>query len=228
MYSKNHSLISSTNSSRDMDKYQFLFENLSKKEWIEEQLSSTDSAFFEIIREEVEEFYYKVIKHNSSILSFDDMYNLAKQVTINQIQKNLSKHKKCFFENKGCINDTSMYYSRIKSRLVNNLHNLTQTSRKINVLDVPYMIISDIYTNYEIDFTVLDIEKIAIKEPLKLIYALNLLLINYEVNVDEAIDICHTYNIDLSNFPILDFSYQLKNLRKVSNNQIVIDFREVA
>ena len=224
MYIKNHSLIPLANFSRDKDKYQFLFENFSKKEWIEEQLSSTNSAFFEIIREEVEEFYYKVIKHNSSILSFDDMYNLAKQVTINQIQKNLSKHKKCFFENKGCINDTSMYYSRIKSRLVNNLHNLTQTSRKINVLDVPYMIISDVYKNYEIDFTIGDIQKIAIKEPSKLIFAINSLLNNYDLSYDEAVEITQKYNIDSSNFLIFNFSNQFKNLKKASNNQIVIDF----
>ena len=230
MYSKNHSLISLANFSTDKDKYQFLFENLSKKEWIEEQLSSTDSAFFEIIREEVEEFYYKVIKNNHSILYFDDMYNIAKQVTVNQIQKNLKKNKRCFFEDKINIENTSMYYSHIKSRLINNLHNLTQSSRKINVLNVPYSIISDVYTNYDIDFTIKgDIKKIAEKEPLKLISALNLLLINYEINVDEAIDICNTYNIELFYFPILDFSYQLKNLKKEFNNQIVIDFEsEVA
>jgi hypothetical protein len=223
MYTKNHSLIPLANSSRDKDKYQFLFENLSKKEWIEEQLSSTDSAFFEIVGEEVEEFYYKVIKNNHSILHFDDMYSLAKQVTINQIQKSLRKHKRCFFEDKINDKDTSEYYIKIKSRLINNIRNLYQP-RKLNVLDVPYMIISDVYTNYEIDFVVTDIEKISKREPLKLIYAINLLLINYEVNVDEAVDICHTYNIDLSNFPILDFSYQLRNLKKASNNQIVIDF----
>ncbi len=228
MFTKNHSLIPLANSSRDMDKYQLLFENLSKKEWIEEQLSSTDSAFFEIVREEVEEFYYKVIKNNHSILHFDDMYNIAKQVTIKQIQKTVRTHKKCFFENKGCINDTSMYYSRIKSRLVNNLHNLTQTSRKINVLDVPYMIISDVYKNYEIDFTIGDIQKIAIKEPSKLIFAINALLNNYDLSYDEAVEITQKYNIDSSNFLIFNFSYQLKNLRKSANNQIVIDFMEVA
>lgn len=227
MYSRNHSLISSTNSSRDMDKYQFLFKNFSKKEWIEEQLSSTDSAFFEIIREEVEEFYYKVIKHNLSILSFDDMYNLAKQVTICQIQKSIRKHKRCFFENKECINDTSMYYIKIKSRLINNIRNLYQP-RKINVLDVPYMIISDVYTNYEIDFTVVDVEKIAIKEPSKLIFAINSLLNNYDLSYDEAVEISQKYNIDSSNFLVFNFSYQYKNLKKLDNNQIIIDFIEVA
>ncbi|MCT7594246.1 hypothetical protein [Aliarcobacter butzleri] len=220
----NHSNIPLLDCSKDKNKYQFLFQNFSKEEWIKEQLSSADSAFYEIIREEVEEFYYKVIKNNHSILHFDDMYNIAKQVTINQIQKSLRKHKRCFFENKGCINDTSMYYSRIKSRLVNNLHNLTQTSRKINVLDVPYMIISDIYTNYEIDFTVLDIEKIAIKEPSKLIFAINSLLNNYDLSYDEAVEISQKYNIDSSNFLIFNFSQIYRNLKKVSNNQIVIDF----
>lgn len=227
MYTKNHSLIPLANFSRDMDKYQFLFENLSKKEWIEEQLSNTDSAFFQIIGEEVEEFYYKVIKNNHSILHFDDMYNIAKQVTIMQIQKSLNKNKRCFFEDKINIENTSMYYHRIKSRLLNNLRNLQQP-RRINVLDVPHLIISDIYTNYEIDFTVIDVEKIAIKEPSKLIFAINSLLNNYDLSYDEAIEITQKYNIDSSNFLIFNFSYQLRNLRKSTNNQIVIDFMEVA
>jgi len=224
MYSKNHSLISLANFSRDKNKYQFLFENLSKKEWIEEQLSNTDSAFFQIVGEEVEEFYYKVIKNNHSILHFDDMYSLAKQVTINQIQKSLRKHKRCFFEDKINDKDTYMYYYRIKSRLVANLRNLTQSSRKINVLNIPYSIISDIYTNYEIDFTVVDVEEIAIKEPSKLIFAINALLNNYDLNYDEAVEISQKYNIDSSNFLIFNFSNQFRNLKKASNNQIVIDF----
>lgn len=230
MFTRNHSLISSTNFSRDMDKYQFLFKNLTKEEWINEQLSSTDSAFFEIIREEVEEFYYKVSKNNQSILYFDDMYNIAKQVTISQIQKSIRKDKRCFFENKGCINDTSMYYSRIKSRLVSNLCNLTQTSRKINVLNIPYSIISDVYTNFEIEFTIGDdIQKIAIKEPSKLIFAINKLLNNYDLEYEELIEITQKYNIDSSSLYILNFANQLKYLRKSVNNQIVIDFEsEVA
>lgn len=223
MFTRNHSLVSSTNSSRDMDKYQFLFENLSKKEWIEEQLSSTDSAFFEIIREEVEEFYYKVIKHNSSILSFDDLYSLAKHITINQIQKSLKRKKRCFFVDKNNDKNTSMYYIKIKSRLINNIRNLYQP-RKINVLDVPYMIISDVYKNYEIDFTIGDIQKIAINEPSKLIFAINALLNNYDLSYDEAVEISQKYNVDSSNFLVFDFYNQFKNLKKASNSQVVIDF----
>lgn len=224
MYSKNHSLISLANFSRDKNKYQFLFENFSKKEWIEEQLSNTDSAFFEIIREEVEEFYYKVIKHNNlSILSFDDLYSLAKYITVNQIQNSLKRKKRCFFIDKNNDKNTSMYYIKIKSRLINNIRNLYQP-RKINVLDVPYMIISDIYKNYEIDFTIGDIQKIAIKEPSKLIFAINALLNNYDLSYAEAVEISQKYNIDSSNFLVFDFYNQFKNLKKESNDQIVIDF----
>lgn len=220
----NHSNIPLLDCSKDKNKYQFLFQNFSKEEWIEEQLSSTDSAFFEIIREEVEEFYYKIIKNNQSVLHFDDMYSLAKQVTINQIQKSVTKNKKCFFEDKINDKDTSMYYYRIKSRLLNNLRNLHQP-RKINVLDVPHLIISDVYTNYEIEFIIgTDIQKIAIKEPSKLIFAINSLLNNYDLSYDEAVEISQKYNIDSSNFYILNFANQFKNLKKESNNQIVIDF----
>lgn len=224
MYTKNHSLIPLANSSRDKDKYQFLFDNLSKKEWIEEQLISTDSAFFEIIREEVEEFYYKVIRHNNlSILSFDDLYSLAKYITVNQIQKSLKRKKRCFFVDKSNDKNTSMYYIKIKSRLINNIRNLYQP-RKINVLDVPYMIISDVYKTHEIDFSIEEIQKIAIKEPSKLIFAINALLNNYDLSYDEAVEITQKYNIDSSNFLIFNFSNQFRNLKKASNNQIEIDF----
>ena len=220
----NHSNIPLLDCSKDKNKYQFLFQNFSKEEWIEEQLSSTDSAFFEIIREEVEEVYYKIITNNHAVLHFDDMYSLAKQVTINQIQKSVTKNKKCFFEDKINDKDTSMYYYRIKSRLLNNLRNLHQP-RKINVLDVPHLIISDVYTNYEIEFIIgTDIQKIAIKEPSKLIFAINSLLNNYDLSYDEAVEISQKYNIDSSNFYILNFANQFKNLKKESNNQIVIDF----
>ena len=223
----NHSNISLLDCSKDKNKYQFLFQNFSKEEWIKEQVSSTDSAFFEIIREEVEEFYYKVINNNQSILHFDDLYCISKQVTISQVQKSIRKNKRCFFEDKNNDKDTSMYYIKIKSRLINNLRNLYQP-RKINVLDVPYMIISDIYKNYEIDFTIGDIQKIAIKEPSKLIFAINALLNNYDLSYDEAVEISQKYNIDSSNFLVFNFSYQFKNLRKSANNQIIIDFMEVA
>lgn len=223
----NHSNIPLLDCSKDKNKYQFLFQNFSKEEWIKEQVSSTDSAFFEIIREEVEEFYYKVINNNQSILHFDDLYCISKQVTISQVQKSIRKNKRCFFEDKNNDKDTSMYYIKIKSRLINNLRNLYQP-RKINVLDVPYMIISDIYKNYEIDFTIGDIQKIAIKEPSKLIFAINALLNNYDLSYDEAVEISQKYNIDSSNFLVFNFSYQFKNLRKSANNQIIIDFMEVA
>lgn len=200
------------------------FNSFSSKKW-KEELIDINSVTYEFIKDEVEELFYKTGGY-TKYLDFESIYRLSIETTASQVIKNLKKQKNCFFEKEN-INNIDKYYL-IKQRICNNCKNVFDSKRKVNVISLETMIIDSIYENYEIDFTVLDIEKIAIKEPLKLIYALNLLLINYEVNVDEAIDICHTYNIDLSNFPILDFSYQLKNLRKVSNNQIVIDFREVA
>ena len=86
--------------------------------------------------------------------------------------------------------------------------------------------------NYEIDFSVEDIKKIANKKPEKLISSIYLLLNNFELEVDELIEICEKYNIDKSNFTSYYFSEQFKILKKQSNNQIFIDFydeeREVA
>lgn len=196
------------------------FNSFSSKKW-KEELIDINSVTYEFIKDEVEELFYKTGGY-TKYLDFESIYRLSIETTASQVIKNLKKQKNCFFEKEN-INNIDKYYL-IKQRICNNCKNVFDSKRKVNVISLETMIIDSIYENYEIDFTVLDIEKIAIKEPLKLIYALNLLLINYEVNVDEAIDICHTYNIDLSNFPILDFSYQLKNLKKTSNNQIVIDF----
>ena len=70
------------------------------------------------------------------------------------------------------------------------------------------------------------------KKPEELISSIFLLLNNFELEVDELIEICEKYNIDKSNFNNYYFSKQFKILKKQSDNQIFIDFyqeeREVA
>lgn len=94
------------------------------------------------------------------------------------------------------------------------------------------MIIDKIYQNYEVDFAVLDVEKLLKNEPSKLIFAINLLLKNYDLTYEEAQELSEKYNIDKSNFNNYYFSKQFKILKKQSDNQIFIDFyqeeREVA
>ncbi len=96
-------------------------------------------------------------------------------------------------------------------------------------MNIQVCIIDDIYQNYEIDFTVLDIQRIANTEPSKLISAIYILLNNFELATDELIEICEKYNIPISNFSSFYFSFEFNCLKKMSNNQIIIDFEsEVA
>lgn len=205
-----------------------LFGSYTKEKWRKE-LVDINSDFYEFIKDDVEELFYKTggyIKY----LDFESIYKLAVDITASQILKNLKKQKNCFFERDN-INTLDKYYL-IKQRICNNCKNVFDKNRKINVVFLQTMIIDKIYQNYEVDFSVIDIQKISKYEPSKLILAINLLLNNFELDADELIEICEKYNIDKSNFTSYYFSEQFRILKKQSNNQIFIDFyqeeREVA
>lgn len=205
-----------------------LFGSYTKEKWRKE-LVDINSDFYEFIKDDVEELFYKTggyIKY----LDFESIYRLSIEVTASQVLKNISKNKKCFFERDN-INNTDKYYL-IKQRVCNNCKNVFDKNRKINVVFLQTMIIDKIYQNYEEDLTILDIQKLSKNEPTKLVFAINTLLNNYDLSSEEAIELSQKYNISLSNFNILNFANQFKNLKKESNNQIVIDFyqeeREVA
>ena len=204
------------------------FESYPKEKWREE-LIDINSITYEFIKDDVEELFYKTGGY-LLYLDFESLYKLATEITVSQILKNISKNKKCFFERDN-INNLDKYYL-IKQRICNNCKNVFDKNRKINVVFLQTMIMDTIYENYEIDFTIIDIEKLSKNEPSKLVLAINLLLKNYDLSSEEAIELSQKYNISLSNFNILNFANQFKNLKKESNNQIVIDFyqeeREVA
>ena len=197
-----------------------LFGSYTKEKWRKE-LVDINSDFYEFIKDDVEELFYKTggyIKY----LDFESIYKLAVEITASQILKNLKKQKNCFFERDN-INTLDKYYL-IKQRICNNCKNVFDKNRKINVVFLQTMIMDTIYENFEIDFTIIDIEKLSKNEPSKLVLAINLLLKNYDLSSEEAIELSQKYNISLSNFNILNFANQFKNLKKESNNQIVIDF----
>ena len=73
------------------------------------------------------------------------------------------------------INTLDKYYL-IKQRICNNCKNVFDKNRKINVVFLQTMIMDTIYENYEVDFTIIDIEKLSKNEPSKLIFAINALL----------------------------------------------------
>ncbi|QKJ26534.1 hypothetical protein ACBT_0580 [Aliarcobacter cibarius] len=204
------------------------FSSYSLETW-KEELINIDSVTYEFIKDDVEELFYKTggyIKY----LDFESIYRLSIEVTASQVLKNISKNKKCFFERDN-INTLDKYYL-IKQRICNNCKNVFDKNRKINVVFLQTMILDEIYENYEVDFSVIDIQKISKYEPNKLIFAINLLLKNYDLSHEEAVELTEKYNIDKSNFNNYYFSEQFKILKKQSNNQIFIDFydeeREVA
>lgn len=196
------------------------FSSYSQETW-QEELINIDSVTYEFMKDDVEELFYKTggyVKY----LDFESIYRLSIEVTASQVIKNISKNKKCFFERDNLDNK----YYLIVQRICNNARNVFDSKRKINVISLQSMIMDVIYENYEIDFTILDIQKIAEKEPSELIIAINALLNNYDLNYDEVLDISVKYNINLSN---LNLSNQFRYLRKSANNQIIIDFEsEVA
>ena len=197
-----------------------LFGSYTKEKWRKE-LVDINSDFYEFIKDEAEELFYKTggyIKY----LDFESVYKLAVEITASQILKNIKKNKKCFFERDN-INNTDKYYL-IKQRVCNNCKNLFDTNRKINVVFLQTMILDEIYKNYEVDFSVLDIEKLLKNEPAKLVLAINSLLNNYDLSHEEALELTEKYNIDKSNFSSYYFSQQFRILKKQSNSQVFIDF----
>ena len=198
------------------------FSSYSVKTW-KEELINIDSVTYEFMKEDVENLFYSTGGY-LTYLDFESIYRLSIEVTALQVFKNISKNKKCFFERDNLDNK----YYLIIQRICNNARNVFDSKRKINVISLQSMIMDVIYENYEIDFTVLDVEKLSKNEPAKLIFAINSLLNNYDLNYDEVLDMSVKYNIDSSNFYILNFANQFRNLKKASNNQIIIDFIEVA
>ncbi len=196
------------------------FESYTRVKWMEE-LIDVNSITYEFMKDDAEKLFYSTGGY-LKYLDFDSIYKLSTEITASQVQKNISKNKKCFFERDN-INSLDKYYL-IMQRICNNCKNVFNINRKTNIISLQSMIMDTIYENYEVDFTVIDIEKLSKNEPAKLVFAINKLLNNYDLDYEELVEITQKYNIDSTNFYILNFENQFKNLRKLSNNQIVIDF----
>ena len=204
------------------------FKEYKKEEWINELLD-INSFTYELCKDDVERLFLSTGGY-FGVLDFEGCYLLAKEVLKKQLLKNIHKKRIYFFEKNVLTNQD--VYIKIVQRLTNLIYNLFDAKRKNNVINVQIWILDKIYENYEIDFNVEDIKKIAYKKPEELISSIYLLLNNFELEVDELIEICEKYNIDKSNFSSYYFSKQFKILKKQSDNQIFIDFyqeeREVA
>lgn len=204
------------------------FKEYKKEEWINELLD-INSFTYELCKDDVERLFLSTGGY-FGVLDFEGCYLLTKEVLKKQLLKNIYKKRVCFFEKNVLTNQD--IYKKIIQRLTNLIYNLFDAKRKNNVINLQIWILDKIYQNYEIDFSVEDIKKIANKKPEELISSIFLLLNNFELDADELIEICEKYNIDKSNFNNYYFSEQFKILKKQSNNQIFIDFydeeREVA
>lgn len=199
-----------------------LFIKLNKNEWIEE-LTTNNSNIYTLIKEEVEELFFRTGGYLISI-DFDTCYKLAVKITINQIQKNIKKNKKCFFEIESY--DNTLIYKKVKERLVNNIRNLFDPKRKTNIINSEIWLMDEIYVNHEIDFTIRDLQKLAIIEPELIIEYTIKLANNFELTYIEIEQLAEKLNINLSNVIELDLNLQFRNLRKAVNNQLYLDFNE--
>lgn len=201
------------------------FKDYTKEEWLSE-LMNINSFTYELCKDDVERLFLSTGGY-FGVLDFEGCYLLAKEVLKKQILKNIYKKRVCFFEKNVLTNQD--VYIKIVQRLTNLIYNLFDEKRKNNVINLQIWILDKIYENYEIDFNVEDIKKIAYKKPEELISSIYLLLNNFELDADELIEICEKYNIDKSNFSSYYFSEQFRILKKQSNSQVFIDFNmEVA
>jgi hypothetical protein len=214
---------------KNLDRNQLLFKPLAKGEWIKE-LINPNSNLFLFLKEDVRELFYKTGGY-LTYLDFDSVYKLAVEVTKNQAEKSIRKNKKIFFENE--FNDNYISYTKIKQRLTNNLRNMYDSKRKINVLNIDLWIIDKIYENYEIDTTIWDLQKLLKINPQLIIENIIKLANTFEITTYEIEELGEKLNLDLSTISELNLSLEFRNLRKDVNNQAffvfeIEDFGEVA
>lgn len=206
--------------------YCFLYKSFTEVEWLNE-LTNSDSNIYEFMKEEVQELFIST-KGYLGCLDFESLYKLSIEIIVIQINKGIKKQKKCFFLKKGLDYIDILYL--IKQRLVNNIKNLFDPKRKINVLNINLSLMDKIYENYELDTRIWDLQKLAISNPQIIIENIKELVNNYELSLNEIKELGEKLNMNFSNIVELDLSSQFKNLRKDSNNQtfFLFEIEEVA
>lgn len=214
------SLCQDCNKNRNKNQILFLFNRFTKKDWIKE-LIEVDSNMYILIKEEVEELYYRIGGY-LTYLDFDSVYKLAVEVTKNQVEKSIRKNKRIFFQNE--LNDNYISYTKIKQRLVNNIRNMHDSKRKINILNVDLCLMDSIYESYEIDTTLWDLRKLAKSTSQIIIDNIIKLANSFEITLSEIDELGEKLNMDFSAIPELNLSIQFKNLRKDANNQAFFIF----
>ena len=198
----------------------FLFKNNEKKDWIDGLLND-DSNIYNLCMEPVEELFNNTGGY-LKCLDFSSVYKLAVEITKKQVEKSILKNEKCFFENE--LNDSLISFNKIKQRLVNNIKNLFDKKRKINLFNKENWIIDTIYKNYEIDTTIWDLEKIAKNNPKVIIQNIINLSKNFEITKDEIIELGEKLDIDFTHLFENELSISTSNIQKDRNNQLILIF----
>lgn len=209
------------NQNKNKNQFSFLFNSFTRNDWIEE-LTNVDSNLYFLIKEEVEEFFYNTGGY-LTYLDFEGCYKLAVEATTRQVKKSIRKKKKCFFE---IENNNLLIYKKIKERLLNNLKNLFNKSRKINVLHIDLWLMDNIYESYEIDTTICDLRKLANSNPEIIIDNIIKLANSFEITLSEIDELGEKLNINFSSIPELNLSLEFGNLRKdLVTNQTYFSFQ---
>lgn len=198
----------------------FLYSTFTKSDWMKE-LSNSNSNFYILVKEEVEEFFFRT-KGFLNYLDFESTYSLSVEITVNQIRKSIIKQKKCFFEKK--LNYIDIW-NILKQRLLNNIKNLFDKKRKINLLNIEYLLLNDIYRNYENDLVIWDLQNIAKSNPNIIVEVIKDFLKSSELTTDEIIELGEKIDMNFSKLITSDLTISKKS---VNNELFFITDNKVA
>lgn len=189
----------------------FLYSTFTKSDWMKE-LSNSNSNFYILVKEEVEEFFFRT-KGFLNYLDFESTYSLAVEITVNQIRKSIIKQKKCFFEKK--LNYIGIW-NILKQRLLNNIKNLFDKKRKINLLNIEYLLLNDLYRNYENDLVIWNLQNIAKSNPHIIVEIIKDFLKSSELTTDEIIELGEKIDMNFSKLITSDLTISKKSV----NNEL--------
>lgn len=205
---------------RNKNQFSFLFNTFTKSRWIDE-LTKNDSSVYTLIKEEVEVLFLKNGGYLKNI-DFDGVYRIAIEITINQIKGSIKKNNRIFFENE--TNCNLLIYKKTKERLANNIKNLFDPKRKINLINVEYWIMNDVYEYNEFNSNIRDLQKLAKSNPHLIKENMTKLIKNFELDYEETTELAKKIGIDLS-YLFEDYLISKYNkIKKDVNNQTYMIF----
>lgn len=201
-----------------------LFENMTKYDWIQ-HLQNFESDFYILVKEEVQQLFFKTGNFVPLHASFDELYSLSVQDTICQFSKNIMRKKDWLLDG---YSDNNLIYKKIKQRLVNNIRNLFDPKRRTNVLTIGTALEythnerKAIYCSIDTDtddvLSLIKTKPQVFKKYLKKIY--------YDLENDDF-----NYLLSLSKFNVNDVlgfypTDYLYSIKKDTKNQAFFDFME--